>query len=152
MRNVVAAEYLTVDGVMQDPGGVGEIEHGGWSNPWPARLPCQQNAIHPIRIPDRLWQYLFAPCRHWPAIGSLQKPPSDCRPSTGDHASWRADGCSGMALAQVAESGVERLTFYRCSERRSVATLHIGAGPSSTARSREATESRLPHKRHSAWH
>jgi dihydrofolate reductase len=29
---VVAAEYVTVDGVMQDPGGVGEIEHGGWSN------------------------------------------------------------------------------------------------------------------------
>jgi dihydrofolate reductase len=32
MRKVVAAEYLTVDGVMTDPGGVGEIEHGGWSN------------------------------------------------------------------------------------------------------------------------
>ena len=29
---VVAAEYATVDGVMQDPGGVGEIEDGGWSN------------------------------------------------------------------------------------------------------------------------
>jgi hypothetical protein len=28
-----------------------------------------------------------------------------------------------------AESGVERLTFYPCSERRSVATLHIGAEP-----------------------
>jgi dihydrofolate reductase len=34
MRNVVAAEYVTVDGVMTDPGGVGEIEHGGWSNPF----------------------------------------------------------------------------------------------------------------------
>jgi dihydrofolate reductase len=32
MRRVVAAEYVTLDGVMQDPGGVGEIEHGGWSN------------------------------------------------------------------------------------------------------------------------
>jgi dihydrofolate reductase len=32
MRKVVAAEYVTVNGVMQDPGGVGEIEHGGWSN------------------------------------------------------------------------------------------------------------------------
>src|SRR5512133_3929001 len=32
MRNVVAAEFVTVDGVMTDPGGVGEIEHGGWSN------------------------------------------------------------------------------------------------------------------------
>jgi dihydrofolate reductase len=29
---VVALEYVTVDGVMQDPGGVGEIQHGGWSN------------------------------------------------------------------------------------------------------------------------
>jgi hypothetical protein len=32
MRKVVAAEYMTVDGVMTDPGGVGEIEYGGWSN------------------------------------------------------------------------------------------------------------------------
>jgi dihydrofolate reductase len=32
MGTVVAAEYVTVDGVMTDPGGVGEIEHGGWSN------------------------------------------------------------------------------------------------------------------------
>jgi dihydrofolate reductase len=32
MRRVVAVEYLTVDGVMQDPGGVGEIPQGGWSN------------------------------------------------------------------------------------------------------------------------
>jgi dihydrofolate reductase len=32
MRKVVAAEYVTVDGVMTDPGGVGEIERGGWSN------------------------------------------------------------------------------------------------------------------------
>jgi dihydrofolate reductase len=29
---LVAAEYVSVDGVMQDPGGVGEIEVGGWTN------------------------------------------------------------------------------------------------------------------------
>jgi dihydrofolate reductase len=34
MRKVVAVEYVTLDGVMQDPGGVGEIEHGGWSAPY----------------------------------------------------------------------------------------------------------------------
>jgi dihydrofolate reductase len=34
MRKVVAAEYVTLDGVMTDPGGVGEIEEGGWSNPY----------------------------------------------------------------------------------------------------------------------
>jgi dihydrofolate reductase len=32
MRKVVAAEYVTLNGVMTDPGGVGEIERGGWSN------------------------------------------------------------------------------------------------------------------------
>jgi hypothetical protein len=29
---IVATEYVTADGVMTHPGGVGEIEHGGWSN------------------------------------------------------------------------------------------------------------------------
>jgi dihydrofolate reductase len=32
VRRVIAAEYVTVDGKMTDPGGVGEIEQGGWSN------------------------------------------------------------------------------------------------------------------------
>jgi dihydrofolate reductase len=31
---IVAAEYVSVDGVMQDPGGMGEIEVGGWTNPY----------------------------------------------------------------------------------------------------------------------
>jgi dihydrofolate reductase len=34
MRKLVAAEYVTLDGVLTDPGGVGEIQHGGWSNPY----------------------------------------------------------------------------------------------------------------------
>ena len=34
MGTIVAAEYVSVDGVMQDPGGVGEIEVGGWTNPY----------------------------------------------------------------------------------------------------------------------
>src|SRR4051812_457451 len=31
MRKLVVTEFVTLDGVMQDPGGVGEFEHGGWS-------------------------------------------------------------------------------------------------------------------------
>ncbi len=31
MRKVVVSEFVSLDGVMQDPGGVGEFEHGGWS-------------------------------------------------------------------------------------------------------------------------
>jgi len=32
MGTVVAAEYLTIDGVVQDSGGVGEIEASGWNS------------------------------------------------------------------------------------------------------------------------
>jgi dihydrofolate reductase len=34
MRKVVVAEYLTLDGVMEDPGGSGEFEHRGWTMPY----------------------------------------------------------------------------------------------------------------------
>ena len=34
MRNLIASEYLSLDGIMQDPGGVGEVEHGGWTAPY----------------------------------------------------------------------------------------------------------------------
>jgi hypothetical protein len=32
MRKVVAAEYVTLEGVITDPGGIGQIERGGWSD------------------------------------------------------------------------------------------------------------------------
>lgn len=31
MRKIVVAEFVTLDGVMQDPGGAGEFARGGWS-------------------------------------------------------------------------------------------------------------------------
>jgi dihydrofolate reductase len=34
MRKLVVSEFLTLDGVMQDPGGVGEIKGGGWNIPY----------------------------------------------------------------------------------------------------------------------
>jgi dihydrofolate reductase len=34
MRRVVAAEYLSLDGVMEDPGNAGEYEHRGWTVPY----------------------------------------------------------------------------------------------------------------------
>src|SRR5713101_903740 len=61
MGRIVAAEYVSIDGVMQDPGGVGEIEYGGWSNPyWNDQLAKLQSdllfasdALHVARrIPD----------------------------------------------------------------------------------------------------
>ena len=34
MRKIVVSEFVTLDGVIQDPGGVGEIERGGWNIPY----------------------------------------------------------------------------------------------------------------------
>src|SRR5262249_3024025 len=34
MRKVVVAEYLTLDGVVEDPGPSGEFEHRGWTMPY----------------------------------------------------------------------------------------------------------------------
>ena len=31
MRKVVVSEFVTLDGVMEDPGGAEGFEHGGWS-------------------------------------------------------------------------------------------------------------------------
>src|SRR5882724_2502306 len=32
MRKLILSTFVTLDGVMQDPGGFGEIERGGWAN------------------------------------------------------------------------------------------------------------------------
>src|SRR5262249_53918743 len=34
MGKVILSEFVTLDGVMQDPGGAGEFEHGGWQVPF----------------------------------------------------------------------------------------------------------------------
>ena len=31
MRRVIVSEYVTLDGVIEDPGGAEGFEHGGWS-------------------------------------------------------------------------------------------------------------------------
>ena len=34
MRNLNVSTLVTLDGVIQDPGGFGETAHGGWANPY----------------------------------------------------------------------------------------------------------------------
>ena len=46
MGKIVAAEYLTLDGVTEDPGPAGEFEHRGWSLPyWNDELAEQQSSL-----------------------------------------------------------------------------------------------------------
>jgi hypothetical protein len=50
MSRIVAAEYVTADGVMQDPGGVGEIELRGWSNSyWNNELAKRADHLRRVR-------------------------------------------------------------------------------------------------------
>jgi RibD C-terminal domain len=34
MRKVVVSEFVSLDGVMEDPGGAEKFEHGGWTMPY----------------------------------------------------------------------------------------------------------------------
>lgn len=34
MRKIIVLEYVTLDGVMEDPGGAEKFEHGGWTMPY----------------------------------------------------------------------------------------------------------------------
>jgi dihydrofolate reductase len=46
MRRIVAAEYLTLDGVTEDPGPAGEFKHRGWTVPyWNDELAAQQSEL-----------------------------------------------------------------------------------------------------------
>lgn len=39
MRRIVVSEFMSVDGVMEDPGGAEGYEYGGWSRPdWSEEL------------------------------------------------------------------------------------------------------------------
>ena len=46
MRKVIAAEYVSLDGVIEDPGPVGEFEHRGWTMPyWNDQLAESQSEL-----------------------------------------------------------------------------------------------------------
>jgi dihydrofolate reductase len=46
MGKIVVAEYLSLDGVMEDPGPAGEFEHRGWTSPyWNDELGAYQSEL-----------------------------------------------------------------------------------------------------------
>ena len=34
MRKIIVSEFMPLDGVMEDPGGVEKSKHGGWTMPY----------------------------------------------------------------------------------------------------------------------
>ncbi len=51
MRKLSVSTLVTLDGVIQDPGGFGETAHGGWRNPY-FTADAQQNALEHLQAAD----------------------------------------------------------------------------------------------------
>ena len=51
MRKLSVSTLVTLDGVIQDPGGFGETAHGGWGNPY-FTADAQQNALEHLQAAD----------------------------------------------------------------------------------------------------
>jgi dihydrofolate reductase len=51
MRTIVAGVFMTLDGVVQDPGGFGETDHGGWAVPYFDQA-AQQTSTEQVRASD----------------------------------------------------------------------------------------------------
>jgi dihydrofolate reductase len=51
MRKLSVSTLVTLDGVIQDPGGFGETEQGGWANPY-FSADAQQNALEHLQASD----------------------------------------------------------------------------------------------------
>jgi dihydrofolate reductase len=51
MRKLTVSTLVTLDGVLQDPGGFGEIEQGGWSGPY-FDAEAQRIALEHLRAAD----------------------------------------------------------------------------------------------------
>lgn len=51
MRKLTVSTLVTLDGVMQDPGGFGELEQGGWSGPY-FKDEAQQYAMEHLQASD----------------------------------------------------------------------------------------------------
>src|ERR1700751_1140498 len=51
MRKLSVSTLVTLDGVIQDPGGFGETAHGGWGSPY-FTPEAQQNALEHLQAAD----------------------------------------------------------------------------------------------------
>ena len=51
MRKLSVSTLVTLDGVIQDPGGFGETEAGGWGNPY-FTADAQRSALEHLQAAD----------------------------------------------------------------------------------------------------
>ena len=128
MSRIVAAEYVTADGVMQDPGGMGEIERGAWSNPyWNDELARFQSELlfaSDALLLGRITYAGFAAA--WPEMeddegdfaSRMNKMPKYVASRTLTKAEWNATIITGEvseAVAKLKEKPDQNLLLYGSS-------------------------------------
>lgn len=55
MRNIIVSEYVTLDGVMEDPGGGEKTLHYGWSFDSGMRRQRSTSSINCLRLAHFCW-------------------------------------------------------------------------------------------------
>jgi dihydrofolate reductase len=143
MRTIVAGVFMTLDGVVQDPGGFGETDHGGWALPYFDEA-AQETSTQQVRASDvfllgrRTYEILQ---RAWstntgPYAEALHEIPKVVVTNTlGGSLPWNAMALSGDPAQTVA--GLEgNVLIYGSStlvrtllQHKLIDRLHIGVYP-----------------------
>jgi dihydrofolate reductase len=122
MGKVVIQEFLTVDGVVEDPGGETDFEHGGWAIPfvdddqlrW---IVEQAQATEALLLGRRTYEGFVAawPDRTGPLANRLNELPKHVATTTLDELEWNSspiDGDVPATVAQLAQAADGDLTVH----------------------------------------
>lgn len=112
MRKLSVSTLVSLDGVIQDPGGFGETEYGGWANPYFTDY-AQAEALRHLRASDyfligrRTFELLhktWGGIKHGPYLERMSEIPKLVASTTlADPLEWNATVIKGDVAAAVAE-------------------------------------------------
>jgi dihydrofolate reductase len=109
MRKVIVSEYVSVDGVMEDPGGAEGFEHGGWTNPYwnddIAKFKSDENFASDALLLGRVTYQAFAAA--WPESADegadrMNSLPKFVATRILEHLEWNATPLKGDVVEEVA--------------------------------------------------
>jgi dihydrofolate reductase len=160
MRAIVAGVFMTLDGVVQDPGGFGETDHGGWALPYFDEA-AQETSTEQVRASDvfllgrRTYEILQ---RAWstntgPYAEALHEIPKVVVTNTlSGSLPWNATALSGDPAQTVASLDGNVLIYGSSTlvrtllEHQLIDRLHIGVYPVFLGSGRRLFEGAAPGK------
>jgi dihydrofolate reductase len=109
MRKVIVSEYVSVDGVMEDPGGAEGFEYGGWTNPYwnddIAKFKSDENFASDALLLGRVTYQAFAAAWSESAdegADRMNSLPKFVATRTLEHLEWNATPLKGDVVEEVA--------------------------------------------------